>query len=168
MVKCLKNQGHENTASTKKVIIYVKKFFDCLNMENKNDGAWKWNDLLSHYVSAEDARLKVCKLLLDNFNIFCMVSIHLWFVMKGFNLGRNWWIQNCYILRGTLYVYEYSNDKLKKCFTISQCQNFSFCLCNLKKQYWVLEIMASYWFFNLLLGCPQLILGNSQDRGKCQ
>ena len=64
MVKCLENQGYENTASTSKVIIYVNKFFDCLNVKNKNEGARKRNDELCPYVSAEDARLKVCNLLL--------------------------------------------------------------------------------------------------------
>ena len=70
MVKCLKNQGYENTASTTKVIIYVNEFFDCLNVKNKNEGARERNDELHPYVSAEDARLKVCNLLLHNLTIF--------------------------------------------------------------------------------------------------
>ena len=158
MVKCHENQGYENTDSTRKVIIYVNKFFHCLNVKNKNEASWKQNDQLRPDISAEDARLKVCKLWLDNLVIFRMVSIHWWFVTKGFNLGSDWWIQNCYILWRTLYVFEYSNHKLKKCFTISQRQKlrFSFCLCNLKKQHWVLEIMVSYHFFYLLLNCPTL------------
>ena len=69
MVKCLENQGYENTASTSKVIIYVNKFFDCLNVKNKNEGARKRNDELRPSVSAEDARLKVCNLLLHNLTI---------------------------------------------------------------------------------------------------
>ena len=65
------------------------------------------------------------------------------------NHWRGWWIQNCHVLWGTLYVFEYSNEKLNKYFFISQSQKlrFSFWLCNLKKQYLVLEIVASNQFF---------------------
>ena len=66
MVKCLENQGYENTASTRKVIIYVNKFFNCLNSKKKNEGARKRNDELRPYVSAEYARLKLCNLLLHS------------------------------------------------------------------------------------------------------
>ena len=70
MVKCLENPEYENTASARKVIIYVNKFFDCLNVKYKNVGSRKRNDELRPYVSAEDARLKVWNLLLHNLTIF--------------------------------------------------------------------------------------------------
>ena len=41
MIKCLENQGYENTGSVRKMIIYVKKFFDCLKVKNRNEGAPK-------------------------------------------------------------------------------------------------------------------------------
>ena len=70
MVKCLENQGYEIAASKRKVIIYINKFFNCVNLKNKNEGVQKRNDKLRPYVSAEDDRLKVCNLLLHNLTIF--------------------------------------------------------------------------------------------------
>ena len=85
MVKDLENQGHKNTASTRKVIVYVKKFFDCLNVKDKNEGARNRNDKLRPHVSAEDNQLKVCNLSLHNLTSYILRLLSKHFCRRPFS-----------------------------------------------------------------------------------
>ena len=62
--KCLESQQLDHTASTRELIAYMNKFFDCLNVKSRNEGARKKNVNLFPYRSNDDIRLKVKNLFL--------------------------------------------------------------------------------------------------------
>ena len=59
MSSVLKLTSGSDARATAEFIEYIDKFFDCLNVDNLNEGTWAKNEFQRPYYKKDDPRLKV-------------------------------------------------------------------------------------------------------------